>query len=327
MPRRSREPAAATACHSCMRTLAVVALLAAPAHADEGDADADLAARQPTAVYATLAGTTAKLTARFVLSLEGPRREDGQELAIPAGSIVTGGTAYAGGVAHRLQLEARDKLATRFDELSAAPASSDRRWGLRSIPSPNERHDRRRGAAFDSRRARCRARPPDVLRSRLAICGDSGRVATRARSQGAARRSHRAVPRRRAVDRVSQSRAGRAARRRPTDRWDRRPSATRRSPHRACRARSYLARSTKCRRISTPRSSSTRRARSMTTRSKLQRAIVESYLREAPNSHVQLIAYARRARAINCTWLFELRAGTTRRRSASTSLSSSATRR
>lgn len=111
-----------------MRWLVVVAVLATttvPARADDDS-------EKPTAVTVALAGTTVRLHAKFAFDIEGPGVAlSTHSFALPPHSVVTGGTAIIEGKRHRLQLDKADAVDKAFDALTLKPASDgERAWAF-----------------------------------------------------------------------------------------------------------------------------------------------------------------------------------------------------
>jgi hypothetical protein len=115
-----------------VRTLAIAGLLAAlptvPASAGPDDEDSKFA---PTRVTARLTGITAELTARFVLASE-EGWTSSHELIIPDGAVVTGATATVAGATRRLRLDAAEAVETAMAALAEAEAEggADRGWAI-----------------------------------------------------------------------------------------------------------------------------------------------------------------------------------------------------
>ena len=115
-----------------MRRLAAIALLAAlPAYADAAE-HADPQDAQPTAVTARLAGTRIHLTARFAFEIDAPGTAAGAlAFVIPPRAVVTAGTAIVNGARHRLRLEKAETARRAFDALTLAPADGHQRaWAF-----------------------------------------------------------------------------------------------------------------------------------------------------------------------------------------------------
>jgi len=110
------------ACLSCMRHLVAVSLCAVLG----GTARADVDTGTVKLVTGRLAGTTAVLDVRFVAVLEGPTVTSGQfRLALPRG-VVTGATA--GG--HVLDLVPAERANLAMGTLGARPEGPDRRFAV-----------------------------------------------------------------------------------------------------------------------------------------------------------------------------------------------------
>jgi hypothetical protein len=102
-----------------MYRVAVVALLAAaPAWADHiADTTSEL-----TDVRITLAGTTARIHARFAVDVPGPGAGfNAHSITIPPRSVVTGGVALAGGKRHKLRLDTAVAANRALDALMLKP--------------------------------------------------------------------------------------------------------------------------------------------------------------------------------------------------------------
>ena len=111
-----------------MHRVALVALLAAaPALAHAHDADEH---EKPTAVTATLVGTTVRMKARFAFDVEGPAVGlNSHAFAIPASAMVTSGSVIVDGKRHALELKKADDASRAFDGLTLKPgAGKNRSW-------------------------------------------------------------------------------------------------------------------------------------------------------------------------------------------------------
>ncbi|MEO8842914.1 MAG: VWA domain-containing protein [Kofleriaceae bacterium] len=111
-----------------MAILAVF-LVARAAYADTTD-DADRMPRvaHPYWLHGKLDGVTAKLGMRFHLEVAGPDRENDFQIALPVGGVATAATLTIDGVQHRLTLDASAHAAQVFADLTTAPAGPHRRW-------------------------------------------------------------------------------------------------------------------------------------------------------------------------------------------------------
>jgi hypothetical protein len=110
------------------RWLLVVLLAAAPARADETTPEAP---PLPRVVAGQLDGTVVRLTARFAVHGDGPGVWSPTSLPLPEPSIVTGAVAIAGAKSHRLTLVDSDVARDRFDALQEADPAADREWAIR----------------------------------------------------------------------------------------------------------------------------------------------------------------------------------------------------
>jgi len=75
-----------------------------------------------------LDGITAKLTVRYHLATVGPSGDNRFELVLPDNGVVTGATVVADGIAHRLAFSAADAGSAEFDAVLAKSAGPRRRW-------------------------------------------------------------------------------------------------------------------------------------------------------------------------------------------------------
>jgi hypothetical protein len=111
-----------------MRRLVVLALLVTgTAHADDDDAT-----DRPSVVRVRLDGQTAQFTARYAFDVAGPDFGlPGGTIALPSRGVVVGAIVTVGGVAHRLALDPADHTAKVFDDLSTAAGGPHREWAAK----------------------------------------------------------------------------------------------------------------------------------------------------------------------------------------------------
>ncbi len=114
-----------------MRRWLLAALLASSvtrgAHADEPTPEAP---PLPHVVGGRIDGTVVRVVARFTVHGEGPGVWPAASLPLPEPSIVTGATAIAGGRSHRLSLVASDVARETFDALELGDPANDREWAI-----------------------------------------------------------------------------------------------------------------------------------------------------------------------------------------------------
>ncbi len=97
-----------------------------------GVADADVEdpmVLPPTAIHATLDGTQAKLVARFAHRVAGTE-QTALMLSRPWGAVITGASITVEGETHRLALVRKDAADAAFDAIHEAAPGSARRWGV-----------------------------------------------------------------------------------------------------------------------------------------------------------------------------------------------------
>jgi hypothetical protein len=113
-----------------MRVRCVVAVLAATIGVARADDEAER--ERPTAVEVTLAGTHVQLRARFVLDIEGPAVGLGAgSFALPRGAVVTAGAVTVEGTRHALALDKASTVDKAFDALTLKPAgNAQRAWAF-----------------------------------------------------------------------------------------------------------------------------------------------------------------------------------------------------
>ena len=109
-----------------MRRLVVACLLVSSmAHAGKvapwNDARAQGEDLAPAIVHGKLAGTVATLTARYLVRVEGGYGPNTVSLALPERALVTSATVTADGTTHRLELLAAKDANDRFEQLTADP--------------------------------------------------------------------------------------------------------------------------------------------------------------------------------------------------------------
>lgn len=121
-----------------MRRLAVLLLLAAgPAYAqvDPDDTSTD-GGLPPTSVHARLAGTTVELTARFAFDVDGPTFDVGiHPVTLPPGAVVTSAVATVNRSSHRLTLDDAEHIENVFSAFTTTVAGSKRAWAVRIAKS------------------------------------------------------------------------------------------------------------------------------------------------------------------------------------------------
>jgi Mg-chelatase subunit ChlD len=110
------------------RWLLVVLLAAAPARADEPTPEAP---PLPRVVAGRLDGTVLRLGARFAVHGDGPGLWSPTSLPLPEPSIVTGAVAISGASSHRLSLVDSDVARETFDAIQDADPAADREWAVR----------------------------------------------------------------------------------------------------------------------------------------------------------------------------------------------------
>ncbi len=116
-----------------MRRLAALALLAAsPVHAD------DEAPPEPTSVRAHLDGITAAITARYTFAIPGPGVQDVATIDLPSRALVIGATAIVDGARHPLALLEADRAEAELQHLRESGPASTRAWAVAITRSLNE---------------------------------------------------------------------------------------------------------------------------------------------------------------------------------------------
>jgi hypothetical protein len=120
-----------------MCRLVVAALvLAGTAHAEDED-PADTADR-PSVVHVRLDGQTAVFTARYAIDVGGPDERGGVRLTLPSRGVVIGAAATVEGAVHHLALDPAEHAAQVFDDLAAAAGGPHRRWTVKLTAEPND---------------------------------------------------------------------------------------------------------------------------------------------------------------------------------------------
>lgn len=99
-----------------------------PAHPDAPQPSEEARHPSPHWLAGRLDGITAKLTVRYHLATVGPSGFNHFELALPDNGVVTGATVVADGVAHRLAFTAADAGSAEFETVLTKAAGPRRRW-------------------------------------------------------------------------------------------------------------------------------------------------------------------------------------------------------
>ncbi len=82
-------------------------------------------------VTGALRGTTAVLTVRYKIAVDGPLHQASTvELVIPGGAVATRARVHAGNVTHTLQLTTSDRALEAFDALAERDPARSRRWAV-----------------------------------------------------------------------------------------------------------------------------------------------------------------------------------------------------
>jgi hypothetical protein len=112
-----------------MRRLVVaVVLVAAPARADRIGPD-ELAEPTPRSVHAKLDLSTARLAARFAIPVDGPVWMQGENrLEIPMHAVVIGGVVTVDGASHRLALAPTEDASDAFQAIIQGAPGAHRAW-------------------------------------------------------------------------------------------------------------------------------------------------------------------------------------------------------
>ena len=112
-----------------LRTILLLGLLAGIAHADddEGIDEDGVRSVEPYWIHGTLDNVTAKLGLRFHLPV-GAKRGNQFRVAMPEDGVATGATLTIDGVAHHLVLDATQHAADQFVALTGEPDGTHRRW-------------------------------------------------------------------------------------------------------------------------------------------------------------------------------------------------------
>jgi len=109
----------------------LVLVLGATASVAVADDAVDETEPAPREVTARLDGGTATLTARYLLRFEGPAIQTVlATLELPPGAVATRAQVRAGGIARRLELAAAGDARKRFDEVVDRPGGPARRWAM-----------------------------------------------------------------------------------------------------------------------------------------------------------------------------------------------------
>jgi hypothetical protein len=109
-------------------------LAARSAHADPAGLDPETGMLVPTRLTAKLDGANATISARFRVDVEGPatERENQQSFGLPDASVVTGAVVRSTDHVERLALERVGTVDKKFSALLARPSHGGRRsWGIR----------------------------------------------------------------------------------------------------------------------------------------------------------------------------------------------------
>lgn len=115
-----------------MRRLVVLVALAAAPAAARADTDGEQAGPAPTSVHARLFGTTVELTARFAFDIDGPAIDVGSHaVALPPDAVVTSAVAMLNGASHRLALGDAEHIESVFGAFADQAAASRRTWAVR----------------------------------------------------------------------------------------------------------------------------------------------------------------------------------------------------
>jgi hypothetical protein len=115
-----------------MRRLAVIALFAAaPARGDDSPGE-----RVPKLVSVHLDGTVARLVERVDLGSVGKGDNPGLEFQVPHLAVVTGATATIGGSTHKLALVKQDTMTAAMTAIMEAAPGADRTWAIGLVGEP-----------------------------------------------------------------------------------------------------------------------------------------------------------------------------------------------
>jgi hypothetical protein len=110
--------------HVVLPCIGALLLAGAPRlHADDERSDAD-----PVRVRASLEGSTAHLSARYVIHVQQGRNTASLTIPLPAHSLVTAGTVTVDGKAHPLALTNADTADTAFEAATERIGGRDRAW-------------------------------------------------------------------------------------------------------------------------------------------------------------------------------------------------------